>query len=371
MSKSKSEALWRNVIGSGTALHYKRRRAPAGAMPGTLVFDAEAQTTHLSLVAYGPEGYVEEETESLQRLDALLAEWPVVWLNIDGLGNEKILRELGEKLAIHRLVLEDIVNVGQRSKVEFYGDQMFIVLRMPEADWAATEQVSLILRPGLVVTVQEHVGDCLDPVRDRIRHGRGSIRARGPDYLAYALTDAVVDRYFPALDEAGEILDELEGQVFASHASDILVRLHRLKRQLVTVRKAISPHRDMLNTVLRDAGSTIDVETQPYFRDCYDHVVRLIDLSGAQREVASDLLQTYLSLASNRMNEVMKVLTIIATLFIPLSFIAGVYGMNFDPDASRWNMPELGWQLGYPAALLLMGLVAIGLLAFIRRRGWM
>jgi magnesium transporter len=340
-------------------------------MPGTLVFDPADTLTRVSLLAYGPEAYIEEEIQDISRLGALREEWPVVWLNIDGVGDESVLRDLGEKLTIHRLVLEDIVNVGQRSKAEFYEGQVFVVLRMPEADWAANEQVSLILSPGLVVTVQERVGDCFDPVRDRIRHGKGKIRERGADYLAYAIMDAVVDRYFPALDQAGEALDVIEEQVFASSSSDTLLQLHILKRKLVAVRKAISPHREMLNLVMRDAGENFKPETMPYLRDCYDHVVRLIDLSGAQREVASDLLQTYLSLVSNRMNEVMKVLTIIATLFIPLSFIAGLYGMNFDPGVSPWNMPELGWQFGYPAALLLMGAVAVGLLMFVKRRGWM
>jgi magnesium transporter len=220
-------------------------------------------------------------------------------------------------------------------------------------------------------TLQEHPGDCFEAVRDRIRHGKGKIRVRGSDYLAYALMDAAVDQYFPVLDDAGLALDSLEDQVFVQPTPEALARIHSLKRSLVSLRKAIWPYREMLNGLMRDAGSIFADETQPFLRDCYDHVVRLIDLVEAQREVTSDLQNMYLSTVSNRMNEVMKVLTIIATVFIPLSFIAGVYGMNFDPNASRWNMPELGWALGYPAALMLMGLVAGGLLVFVWRKGWL
>jgi magnesium transporter len=339
-------------------------------MPGTLVVDSEAPPPRLTALAYGPEAYAEEEVRGLQRLDELSEEWPVVWLNVDGLGDEALLRAIGERLGLHRLVLEDVTNLGQRSKSELYEDRLFIVLRMPTDEDADTEQVSLVLQQALLVTLQQRSGDCFEPVRDRIRHSKGKIRLRGADYLAYALIDAVVDRYFPVLEEAGDTLDALEDRVFGIPTPETLARLHSLKRGLVALRKAIWPHREMLNGLMRDAGSIFADETQPYLRDCYDHVVRLIDLVEAQREVASDLLNSYLSMVSNRMNEVMKVLTIIATIFIPLSFIAGVYGMNFDPTASPWNMPELGWAIGYPAALMLMGLIAAGLLIFIRRRGW-
>lgn len=366
-----SKLSWNHVTGGRGGLHYNRRRPPPGAMPGTLVVDAEAPPPRLTVLAYGPDSHTEEEVSDLQRLDELCREWPVVWLNVDSLSDEVLLRGIGEHLDLHRLVLEDVANLGQRSKAEFYDDILFIVLRMPQLDEADTEQVSLLLRKGLVVTLQRQPGVFFDGVRDRIRHGKGKIRVRGADYLAYALMDAAVDHYFPVLDTAGLALDSLEDQVFEHPTPETLEQIHSLKRSLVSLRKAIWPYREMLNGLMRDGGSIFADETEPYLRDCYDHVVRLIDLVEAQRDVASDLLNTYLSTVSNRMNEVMKVLTIIATVFIPLSFIAGVYGMNFDPGASRWNMPELGWALGYPAALLLMGLVAGGLLAFVWRRGWL
>ena len=339
-------------------------------MPGTLLVDRDAPPPAMQVLAYGPDTFVEETVASLGRVDELTEGSPVTWLNVEGLGDEDLLREIGERLSLHRLVLEDVANLGQRAKAELHEHGLFVVLRMPVGASTETEQVSLLLRPGLVVTLQEHAGDCFEPLRERIRESIGRIRFRGADYLTYAIIDTVVEHYFPVLESAGGTLDDLEDEVLGTPTPDTLAHIHTLKRGLVSVRKAVWPHREMINVLLRDAGSHFTPETEPYLRDCYDHVVRLIDLVEAQREVAADLLSTYLSAVSNRMNEVMKVLTIIATIFIPLSFIAGVYGMNFDTSASRWNMPELGLAWGYPAAVAGMVAVAVGLLVFIRRKGW-
>jgi magnesium transporter len=271
-------------------------------MPGTLVVDADAPPPRLTVQAYGPDGHTEEEVSDLSRLDELCQEWPVVWLNVDSLGDEPLLREIEARLALHRLVLEDVTNLGQRSKVEFYDDLLFIVLRTPEEERGQTEQVSLLLQQGLLVTLQEHSGDCFEGVRDRIRHSKGKIRFRGADYLAYALMDAAVDHFFPVLDDAGLHLDSLEDQVFEQPTPETLAQIHALKRSLVSLRKAIWPYREMLNALMRDAGAIFADETQPYLRDCYDHVVRLVDLVEAQREVTSDLQNMYLSMVSNRMN---------------------------------------------------------------------
>jgi magnesium transporter len=361
---------WRELAWGRTGLKYRRRRPPLGSMPGTLVVDHEAPPTEMTVLGYGPESLVEETVTDLDRLADLNENWPVTWLNVTGLGDERQLREIAERLSLHRLVMEDVANLGQRSKAEPFDESLFIVLRMPIGDSSGTEQVSMLLQQGLVVTFQERSGDCFDPVRDRIRTSRGKIRFQGADYLSYALADAVLDQYFPVLEKAGNLLDDLEDEVFNAPTPDTLAHIHSLKRGLVSIRKAVWPHREMINVLLRDGGAFYETETQLYLRDAYDHVVRLIDLVEAQREVAADLLNTYLSSVSNRMNEVMKVLTIIATIFIPLSFIAGLYGMNFDTSISRWNMPELGLAWGYPAALLGMLAVAVGLLVFIRRKGW-
>ncbi len=361
---------WKELAWGRGSLKYRRRRPPPGSMPGTLVVDQEAPPAEMTVLAYGPDSLVEETVTDLDRLADLDEDWPVTWLNVTGLGDEQQLRDIAERLSLHRLVLEDVANLGQRSKAEQFEHSLFIVVRMPIGTTSETEQLSLVLQPGLIVTFQERTGDCFEPVRQRVRESRGKIRFLGADYLSYALIDAVIDQYFPVLERAGNLLDELEDEVFNSPTPDTLARIHTLKRGLVSIRKAVWPHREMINVLLRDASAFYQAETQPYLRDAYDHVVRLIDLVEAQREVAADLLNTYLSAVSNRMNEVMKVLTIIATIFIPLSFIAGLYGMNFDTSISAWNMPELGLAWGYPAALAAMAAVALGLLVFIRRKGW-
>jgi magnesium transporter len=225
------------------------------------------------------------------------------------------------------------------------------------------------LGPNFVVTFQEKPGDCFGNVRQRLRAGKGLLRKSGPDYLAYALLDAVVDGYFPVLEVYGERLEHLEDQIVADMPADCLLRIHDLRRDLLTLRRAVWPLREAINTLLRDA-ETIQKETRLYLNDCYDHTVQIMDLVETYREIASGLMEVYLSSMGNRLNEVMKMLTIIATIFIPLTFIAGIYGMNFDTEASPWNMPELEWAYGYPACLLFMATIAGILLAYFRRRGW-
>ncbi|NNK49071.1 MAG: magnesium/cobalt transporter CorA [Gemmatimonadetes bacterium] len=352
-------------------LRFHRRKAPPGSAPGTLMADLEAAPPEIRAMAYGPDGLEEAEISRPAEIRELAGSYPVLWINVNGVGDPEVLRQVGGVFDAHSLVLEDAVNMGQRAKVEAFGDQLFIVVRMPLPGHAGTEQVSMLLGKGFLLTMQEEAGDCFDPVRVRIRHGSGRIRSRASDYLAYALIDSVVDGYFPVLEALGDELDALEDEVFGEPDQDTLARLHALKRDLVNLRKAIWPHRDMLAIMQREADHLIEEDTQKYLRDAYDHVVRIIDLTEALRDVASDLMNTYLTMVSNRMNEVMKVLTIVATTFIPLSFIAGLYGMNFDPSASRWNMPELGWAFGYPAALLVMLAVAVGMFLFVRSRRWL
>ncbi len=352
-------------------LRFHRRKAPAGSAPGTLVADPGASAPEIRAIAYGPDTMIDEKIAGPDEIRDLLRVHPVTWINVDGLGDTEVLSQVGGVFDAHRLMLEDAINVGQRAKVERFGDQLFTVIRMPVSGHVMTEQVSMLLGPGFVLTMQELPGDSFDHVRARIQQGSGRIRSNGPDYLAYALIDAVVDAYFPVLETLGDELDSLEDEVFGEPDRNTLARLHALKRDLVNLRKAIWPHRDMLVALQREADDLIQEDTRNYLRDAYDHVVRIIDLTEALREVASDLMNTYLTMVSNRMNEVMKVLTIVATTFIPLSFIAGLYGMNFDPSASRWNMPELGWALGYPAVLLLMVAVAVGMLLFVRSRRWL
>ncbi len=348
-----------------------RRHAPPGSAPGTLVVEPGAPPSVIRVMAYGPDRYEEREIATPGELRQVLDGWPVVWVNVDGLGSESTVRELGEVFGLHRLVLEDLVHTGQRAKVEPFEDYVYIVARQPDEEQRDTEQVSIILKRGVVLTLQERPGDCFDPVRERIRHGKGLVRTKGADYLAYALVDAVVDSYFPVLERVGETLEALENEVLGSPNTETVEKIHEVRRDLIVIRKSVWPHRDMANSLVRDSSEFVTPETAVYLRDVYDHAVRIIDLVEAFREVSADLMNMYLSMISNRMNEIMKVLTIIATIFIPLSFIAGVYGMNFDTSVSRWNMPELGWAFGYPFALGVMAATVAAFLVYFRRKGWL
>ena len=349
-----------------------RRGGKAGAPPGTIHVDPEAPAPVIRVFAYGPEEYVEQEIQDPDALGDILGRWPVVWVNVDGLGDAEILTKLAETFSLHRLVIEDVVNVHQRPKVEQYGDDLFIVSRMAAIrERLEVEQISVFLGQRGVLTFQEHPGDCLDPVRDRIRKATGRIRTQGPDYLVYAILDAVIDNYFPILEEFGERLEALEEHVLRNPGPEVISRIYAAKRDLLTMRRAVWPQRESVNWLSREPCALIQENTRLYFRDSCDHIAQIMDMVETFRELAMGLVEGYQSSMSNRMNEVMKVLTIIATIFIPLSFIAGLYGMNFNPEKSPLNMPELAWYWGYPFALGLMAVIAVGLLVYFWRRGWL
>lgn len=349
----------------------RRRRGAPGTAPGTLQIDPEASQPRITVLAYGREEYVEREIDGPAEIGAFLAAWPTVWVNVDGLGSEAVLSRLGELFGFHRLALEDVLSLGQRAKVERHGDHLFVVARMAPAEPGAdSEQLSLFLGRQGVVTFQERPGDCFAEVRARIRGGGRMIREAGADYLAYALLDAVIDGYFPVLELANDELEELEAEVLEAPERRTVHRIHGLKGRLQTLRREVGPHREVVSSLLRDCEDFVTPPTAVYLRDCYDHVLWVIERLDAYRDQCADLMGTYLSSVSNRMNEVMKVLTIIATIFIPLSFIAGLYGMNFDPEASAWNMPELGWTYGYPLALGAMAAVGLGMVWYFWRKGW-
>ena len=347
----------------------RRLAQAAGQAPGVLSIDPSWPQPVLRVMAYGPDGFVDEAVD-VEQIPEYLGAWPVVWVNVDGLGDAEVLKRLGEIFSLHRLALEDVVNLGQRAKVEAYDEDLFIVARSPSTKSRGGEQLTLVLGREFVLSFQEVAGDSFDGVRERIRHGKGKIRKSGPDYLAYALLDAVVDSYFPLLEEISETLESLEQEVLASPDQGTVARIYEVKRRLLVLRRTIWPQREALSTLMRDSGDFIADETALYIRDTYDHAIRIAEMVESQRDLCSDLMATYLSVISNRMNEVMKVLSIIGTVFIPLGFIAGLYGMNFDPEASPFNMPELGWYLGYPFALMLMGSVALGLVIYFWKKGW-
>ena len=322
-------------------------------------------------MAYGPDQIAEQADATLADVRRARGSTPVLWVGVDGLADTTLLQGLADSFGLHRLALEDVINVHQRPKVENYSDRVFVVVRMALSEQdASTEQFALFLGPDFLLTFQERPDDCLDPVRRRLREGRGSIRGLNADYLAYALIDAAVDSYFPVLETYGERLEDLELAVVDSPDPELVETLHLMKRDLLAMRRAIWPHRETVNALIRDETPLITETTRLYLRDTYDHATQLIDIVETSREIASGLVDMYISNASARLNEIMKVLTIIATVFMPIGFLASLYGMNFDSATSPWNMPELGWRYGYPVTLLIMTLVAGGLLAFFWRRRW-
>ena len=351
------------------SLNLRRRNQP-GTAPGTIAIDPNAQPTQIRVLAYSATAIHETAILSVDQLKPLLQHWPVVWVDVTGLGNAQMIRELGELFGFHSLALEDVVNVHQRAKLEEYADHLFIVSRMcnPE-DEVHTEQISLFLKKNVLITFQERPGDCWDPVRERLRHARGRIRGSQADYLAYALIDSIVDSYFPIVDKLSDRLDDLDQEVTQRVHNSQMHRVHDLRAELLALRRAIRPHREMINELTRAECELISDETRIFFRDCYDHVIQVIDLVDTYRELTADVRDFYMSSVSNRMNEIMKVLTIIATIFMPLGFIAGIYGMNFNTDFPL-NMPELNWSFGYPACLSVMLLTAGGFLWWFKRKGW-
>ncbi|WP_322894177.1 MULTISPECIES: magnesium/cobalt transporter CorA [unclassified Yoonia] len=349
-----------------------RRRTKPGAAPGTLTVAPQAVHPQIQMIAYGPDSFTETVNVAASDLAPTMSVPLVRWINIDGLGDIPTLQQIGKTFGLHPLALEDIVNLHQRPKVDAYEGHLFIVLRMPIASAARleTEQVTMVLGRDHVVSFQERPGDSFDPVRHRLRAHGGQIRQRGADYLAYALIDAAIDAFFPILETYGEQVEDLEDDVITQPGQKQMARIHDLKRNLLTARRALWPMRDMVNALLREESTLINAQTLIYLRDCQDHIAQLIEMIETYREICSGLIDIHLSSVSNKMNEVMKVLTIIATIFIPLTFIVGVYGMNFDPAAGPWSMPELGWRYGYPAVLITMAGIAVGLLIWFRSMGW-
>ncbi|MFO0837496.1 MAG: magnesium/cobalt transporter CorA [Phycisphaerae bacterium] len=329
-------------------------------------------STNIRVIHYDAASLVEESPASVEALRRWREAPGVTWIDVEGL-DASLIRGIGELFGLHPLAIEDVLHVNQRAKVEQYASHHFIVTRIITlAEELESEQVGLFLGDRFVITFQQGApGDCFDQLRQRLRGGGTRLRAAGPDALAYALLDAVVDAYFPVLETIGERLDLLEDAVLAAPARRAFQQVHEVKRQLFTLRRAAWPMRDALNTLVREPLPRIADETRLYLRDCYDHVLRIIDLVETYREYCADLMDLYLSSSSQRMNEIMKLLTIISTIFIPLTFISSIYGMNFDPNASRWNMPELRWRYGYLLALLVMFAIGVALLAYFWRRGWL
>lgn len=361
---------------------FHKRSSKSGLPPGSLVYIGEQKLEEIKISVF--EYDLNTCKESIfDNIDDCLTEIgpeSVRWINIDGLHDTSIIEKLGAHFKIHSLVLEDILNTEKRPKREDYGDYIFLILKMFYCERESendnlknetlsnqeikVEQVSLILGANFVITFQEDIGDIFDKIRERIRQGKGRLRKSGSDYLAYAIIDTIIDNYFSILEDLGEEIESLEQELVNKPSENTLARLHQLKREMLYLRRSIWPMREVISGLEREETQLIKDSTIVFLRDIYDHTIEVIDTIETFRDILSGMLDIYLSSVSNHMNSVMKVLTIIATIFMPLTFIAGVYGMNFK------HMPELEWQYGYPAIMLFMFIIALGMLAFFRKKHW-
>ena len=323
-------------------------------------------------MAYGPERLEDREVASVAELDRLPEGLPVAWIDVVGLGDVDVLAALGRRFGIHRLLLEDVTRTHQRPKVEDFPGCVAVLLREPGLEVGGRDrQVSLFFGEGWLLSFRESQGEAFEPVRARIRQAGRLIRSSGADYLAYALIDAVVDRYLPPLEALGERMESLQERILLDPQPDMLAELFETRQTLAAMRRSAWPMRELLNRLIRDPLPGIEDETRIHLRDCYDHAVLVLELLEGHRESCGELMDFYLSSVSHRANEIMKVLTITGAIFIPLTFVAGIYGMNFDPERSPYNMPELRWAYGYPVAIVIMLGIAVGMLIFFRRKGWL
>ncbi|MFP4687148.1 MAG: magnesium/cobalt transporter CorA [bacterium] len=328
--------------------------------------------TNIDIIDYDSGTMEEKPAATAADFSELIDSNTVTWIDVKGLKNVELLKEIQSQFKIHPLVIEDLLRPYQRPKLEIYDDHLFIIMRLiHRGKELKSEQIGLVIGKNYLITFQEFSEDVFDPVRRRLRQGRKRIRAGGPDYLAYSLLDTVVDSYFPILEETGDRLEELEDKILAATEPDNLQQLHKHKRSLLVLRRAAWAQRETIGQLQREEMEFFSPETRLFLRDSYDHAIRVLEIIEGYRELAASLTDLHMTSISNRMNEIMKVLTIIGTIFLPLTFIAGVYGMNFDAEASPYNMPELYWYWGYPAIMGLMLAIAIGLLFFFRSKKWL
>ena len=349
----------------------KKQLRKAGTSPGTLIHIGEQKVdeTQMTLIDYDEEHLQERVLDGIEEAFPLKDLPTVTWINIDGLHQLDIIEKVGQHFNVHPLVLEDIVNTGQRPKTEEFEDLIFVVLKMlhydENSEKITSEQFSLVLGPNFLISFQEIQGDVFRTVRERIRKPKTRIRKAGCDYLAYALIDAIVDHYFLILEKLGENIEALEEDLLENPSPETLQTLHEMKREMIYLRKQIWPIRELINSLVKGESSLINESTSLFFRDIYDHTIQIIDTIESYRDILSGMLDIYLSTLSNKMNEVMKVLTIIATIFIPITFVAGIYGMNFK------FMPELEWRWGYVMVWAIIVVVVGIMIGFFKKKQWL
>jgi magnesium transporter len=350
----------------------KQRSKKSGLPPGTLVHIGEKKTgnTKIAILDYDELHFEERETETVDECIPFREKPTVTWINVDSVHQPEVLEKIGGCYGLHPLVLEDIVNTDQRPKIEDYDDYLYIVLKMlyynEKTGEITTEQISLIVGPNYVLSFQEGIeGDVFTQLRERIRNNKSRVRKMGADYLAYSLVDAIVDNYFAILEKIGDNIELLEEKLVGSPSERLLHEIHVLKREMIFLRKAVWPLREVISSMERGEHALIREDTKIFLRDVYDHTVQVIDTVEVYRDLVSGMLDLYLSSISNRLNAVMKILTIIATIFMPLTFIAGIYGMNFK------YMPELEWRFGYLVILLVMLAIGVSMLVYFRNKKWL
>ncbi len=351
--------------------HFSKGTKKKGLPPGSLVYEGEAREgrPRITLIDYNESALTEKTVETVEECFPFRESPTVTWINIDGIHDVGIVEKIGEKFGIHPLVLEDIVTAGQRPKMEEFEDHLFVVARMlsfrDSSQEIISEQVSFIVGKGYVITLQERQGDVFDPIRERLRSGKGRIIKQGSDYLAYALIDVIIDNYFTILEKIGDRVETMDDDIVTDPEPDTLQEIQKIKHEMIFLRRSVWPMREVVNGMERIESPLIMKQTRPYLRDLYDHTIQVMDSIDSLRDIVSGLLDIYLSSVSNKMNEVMKVLTIIATIFIPITFIAGIYGMNFE------FMPELKFKWAYPSIWGLIIVVSIIMLAYFRKKRWL
>jgi magnesium transporter len=354
---------------------FAKRYHPPGTAPGTLVASDSPVPLSLRLISYTNTQYSErmlsDPIDSVPLLDAEAT----IWIDVQGNVPPAVLHQLGQRLNLHALALEDVLNTGQQAKLEDYDEQLFVVMHCPSLDASGVlqlDQVSFFLAPGVLVSFYGQAQDLFGSVRERLRQHHGRLRQHGSDYLLYRLLDLVVDHGFPVLEHYGERLEALEDEVLAQPTQPTLAKVHRIRRELLWLRRLAWPQREVLSQLFRGDCACIAPETRLFLRDSHDHTIQILDLVESDREMIASLLEVYLSSVSNRLNESMRLLTIMATLFIPLTFVAGVYGMNFGNNTqSAWAMPELRWDYGYPMIWGVMIAIAAGMLYLFKRNKWL
>jgi len=353
---------------------FRKHYHPAGTSPGTLHAPASDLPLSIHLIDYDAEYYYEKQLTDPAECRPYLEQDKTTWIHVQGGIKPETLLLFGEMFNLHLLALEDVLNQGQRAKLEEYDEQLFAVMQLPRNGSENNlhgEQISLFLGNRFLISFCDGENDPFEPVRERLRQRAGRIRGYGNDYLLYALLDLVIDSGFPLLESFAERIEQLEDELLTQPDSDTLTEIHQVRRDLLLFRRIFWPQREVLNQLLREECPCIMPNTRLYLRDCYDHAIQIIDLMENYREMTTSMLDVYLSSVSNRLNEAMRMLTIIATVFIPLNFIAGVYGMNFGNNTkSWWAMPELRWEYGYPAVWLLMLLIAAAMIYFFKRNKW-